>query len=156
MKKKFCLMIMLILAVVGVKAAGIPTIPPQCAPNHFHFSGDTLLLNVGPPHTRVFVFNNISNQMIWLNHAPKEPGASAGWGSQIAANHWSAILLQSNQQNVVWTCSKSQGNNTIPLSCETVLKICSFDSAKKPEEGNFWIIENELSEAVVHYAIRDY
>jgi hypothetical protein len=156
MKKRFSLAILSLFAILDVKAANIPTIPPQCIPDHVRFGNGTLLLNASPSlHARIFIFNNVSNQMVWLDHISEQSSTSAVWDSQIASHHWSAILLQANQRNLTWTCSKSQDNKKIPLSCEEVLKVCSINAPNNPEKGNFWIMENELSEAVVRYAIEN-
>jgi hypothetical protein len=153
MKNRATLILLLLLSSSGVKAAGAPTALPQCAATYFRFSDNTVLLNVGPPHTRVFVLNNTANVLVGLNHTPQHPSASAGWSSQLAANNWSALLLQANQHNVVWTCNKRQGDKTVAVACKNVLKICSMIVANNPQKGSFWITENQVSATAVKRAV---
>lgn len=120
--------------------------PHSCAVSGLRYSeGSVVLFSQHTAKPRLYVIHNISHYPIWLMHEKKVPSASAGWASQLLANHWSAILV--TKPNFALQCrlqKKSGGMTTVP--CKQVIRTCQFSEfdSKNPISGGYWVVENVL------------
>lgn len=94
--------------------------------------------NGGP---QLFVIHNLSHATVLLNHPlNRDPGAKAGWASEIKPNHWSALLL--NSKNFLLNCSS--GKKVHLVNCSKFIRVCEPDLKLDPAlSGNYWFVENQ-------------
>jgi hypothetical protein len=117
--------------------------PDSCKPDGFQFRNNELVLNPGSEQGLYLFYNDSAND-VWLNHSVgKDPGASAGWASNLNTGNWSAFAI--NKDNFALTCSESEPGAVKELSCDKVLKVCKFAKPYfKPEEtGSYWVSEDK-------------
>lgn len=89
---------------------------------------------------QLFFIHNISQQTINLDRKVKNgQGMSAGWGSQLAAQQWSAILVSANHFEL--TCADA---NYKPISCTQVTTACYVPQVtyQTPPQGTYWVAES--------------
>ncbi len=119
--------------------------PESCKPSGFEFRNNDLTLNKGAGTEQgLYLFYNNSANDVWLNHpVGKDPGASAGWASNLNTGNWSAFAI--NKENFTLTCSETEQGAVKKLSCDKVLKVCKFTKPVfKPEEtGSYWVSEDK-------------
>lgn len=89
----------------------------------------------------VYLLHNTSKETLTLDHRKKDAGASAGWASQIAPNHWSAIILSDREFHLQCTV---MGKNGVEAKDCAVLKVCQpRNMAIIQAEGNYWTEEDK-------------
>ena len=90
---------------------------------------------------QLYLVTNTSKHTIWLTHTKKDPGASAGWASQLAPNQWSALAM--DRVGFVFDCTESKPGHEQRVACQDVLAVC-LQSATFPAKlpGAFWVAEN--------------
>lgn len=128
--------------------------PEVCIQQGIQYDGQNLNLSKGSGQS-LFVFHNKSEKSFWLNHpVGKDPGASAGWASEVGPGNWSALTLGGGSENFAITCSLIGGDGVKYLDCREVLEGCKITDAsfKSGNLGSFWVAENmprqELIEAI--------
>ncbi len=124
--------------------------PEGCSPSGFEFRGDNLVLNTASGSEQsLYLFHNISGSDIWLNHPVEDPGASAGWASNLNTGNWSAFAV--NKEGFVLSCSEMGQGSVKTLTCEKVLKVCRFENPvfKQGESGSYWVSEDKPLKAVL-------
>ncbi len=119
--------------------------PKDCEHTGFSFNKDLLLLNAHGTDSKrtIFLINNVSDGNLILNHPVADPGASAGWVSNLESHNWSAITLK--VPNFSMSCSAGNQESFKQIPCDKVLKVCQI---LDPEfgsdfDGNFWVSENK-------------
>lgn len=136
--------LLIVLSLTGCPAEDAKySFPESCKPEGFDFGNNDLVLKPGVQQG-LYLFYNISENDVWLNHpVGKDPGASAGWASNLNTGNWSAFAI--NKDNFALTCSESEQGAVRELSCEKVLKVCKFKKPSfKPEEtGSYWVSEDK-------------
>ena len=145
--KKFAERIILIAA-LGISqntlAKPEPALTYTCKEGVVKTQGLNYALNAGKSGPQVYMLKNTSRQTLLLNHPVKNPSASAGWGSFISPNHWSAIRV--DQNNFVLSCAIAEKKTYHPTACNPI-RVCQLNEPlAKPKklEGAFWLIENKL------------
>lgn len=124
--------------------------PGGCGSHGIKISGEKVILNYGTGDAQGLVlFHNISGQAIILNHTPKDPGASAGWSTELGPGNWSA--LTTSVPDVDYTCSKAGPASYAELTCSKVIEVCAFSNPafNKAENGTYWVSENKPLEATL-------
>ena len=119
--------------------------PEGCIEQGLNYSGKNLVLNIDSDQS-LYVFHNMSDKSFWLNHTnTKNPGASAGWASEIGAGNWSALTLSENPGEFVITCSIIGDGSVDYLDCKNVVKACKLADAKfnSDNSGSYWVTENK-------------
>lgn len=151
MKGKILIMIFAILWSINVFAddnsatTQLGDFPKGCMQTGFHYDGNQLVLN-GPDQAgqqQVYLFTNISDTSIYLDHPSQFPGtANAGWTSQIDSQQWSGLTV--SRKNFNWTCQVVGMATLESVPCDQVLKVCRFTEkfSKTPVTDQFWIAEN--------------
>ena len=131
---------------IGCQASSSGSSFPQgCIEKELQFNGKNIALSIGSKQS-LYLFHNISDKSFWLNHAVgKDPGASAGWASEIAAGNWSAITISNTPGEFVMNCSEIGDGGVDYLDCRNVVKACRLIDAKFSSEnsGSYWIAENK-------------
>lgn len=125
--------------------------PEHCLRSGFEFSDNDLILNTESGSGQgLYLFYNISDKDMWLNHPlGKDPGASAGWASNINPGNWSAFAV--NKGDFVLSCSVMGQGEVQNLTCEKVLTACKFAKPvfKGENTGSYWVSEDKPLEAVL-------
>ena len=125
--------------------------PEGCVRSGFEFRDNNLILNTeSGPVQGLYLFHNISEKDIWINHpVGKDPGASAGWASNLNPGNWSAFAV--NKGDFVLNCSAMGQGEVQHLTCEKVLTACKFTKPvfKQAEGGSYWVSEDKPLEAVL-------
>lgn len=100
------------------------------------------LLKVAKPS--LIILQNTSDHIIWLTHPVKDPGASAGWTSELSSKRWSALYMSPAKSDFNLACIESTPGHEQHISCADVLKVCILTADVKPENANgtFWAVEN--------------
>jgi hypothetical protein len=113
--------------------------PADCNP--IKITGEVLTLGVKKP--TVILLQNISEGTLWLTHPVKDPGASAGWTSQIQGGKWSAMVL--TEKKFILHCTESRPGHEQQIACEGAITACIWKKAKIPneEKGTFWATEDK-------------
>jgi len=119
--------------------------PNTCVEDGFKFENNNLVLNEGSSTKEsLYLFHNISDENLLLNIAPqKDPGASAGWASDLGSGNWSAIAM--DIEDFEFNCSKVGPGEFKNLNCENVIKICRFKEPvfNSENNGSYWVAENK-------------
>ncbi|MCC6713446.1 MAG: hypothetical protein IT344_08805 [Candidatus Dadabacteria bacterium] len=124
--------------------------PGGCAASGFRQAGGRVILNPGAGDKEgVFLLHNVSGAAFQVTHPVKNPGASAGWTSEIGPGRWSAFAAGSEDFALV--CVKPEAGETKTLPCEGVLKVCELTDAQMPADlsGSFWVSEDKELKALL-------
>jgi hypothetical protein len=124
--------------------------PENCAAAGLEYRGGSVILNTNSQTTQgLYLLNNKSESDYWITHPVKDPGASAGWTSDINPGNWSAFTA--NIPNFELTCMKSGQSSMETLDCEKVLSVCRISNPVfKPDmSGNYWVSEDKPQGAVL-------
>ena len=124
--------------------------PEKCAGTGFEYRGGGIVLNSDSQNSQsLYLLNNISENEYWITHQVKNPGASAGWTSDISPGSWSAFAV--NTPGFDLTCVKEGQGRMETLSCEKVLRVCRISNPVfKPDTGgSYWVSEDKTLEAVL-------
>lgn len=135
----------LLTACSGEEAAK-QLLPRGCVPEDFRFSGNQLIL-LDTPDTnkgqRLYGIKNLTLQNIGVDHVKAEAGAGAGWGSELAPNHWSALAINRPDFSIV--CHDLDKETAVEINCQDVLLVCRFAKADFPSTATSsgWVSENQ-------------
>ena len=119
--------------------------PEGCVEQGLQFNGKNLEISIDSEQ-RLYLIQNISDKSFWLNHsASKDPGASAGWASEIEAGNWSTITISNIPGEFVMNCSEIGDGSVDYLDCRNVIQACRLVDAKFNSEnsGSYWLAENK-------------
>ena len=122
--------------------------PEGCVASGFGFRDSNLVLK-GSGQS-LYLFHNISEKDIWLNHPlGKDPGASAGWASNLNPGNWSAFTV--NKDDFALNCSIMNEGSVEALSCEKALSVCEISSPvfKGGNQGSYWVAEDKPLNALL-------
>lgn len=144
----------LLLSTVGCNGSSSESdFPEGCIAEGYEFKDNNLVLNGSSSKQSLYLFHNISDKSFWLNHVmSKDPGASAGWASELNADNWSATAL--GTENFEVNCTILGSGEVKDLNCKDVVKVCKFEEPvfNSEDSGSFWVSENkpltELLEAI--------
>jgi hypothetical protein len=103
------------------------------------------------------MIHSLSTLDLWVTHPIKEPDLSAGWSSRLQAGHWSALLVNDRQFELV--CMESIPGHEQQVPCAGLLAICQWPkvSSPKAETATFWAGEDlSLSELTAHIGSRGF
>ena len=122
-----------------------PAMPEGCIDSGTSFSGKGLIINDGTGGVlNIYLIHNFSKDTIYLNHEPKDnPGASAGWSTELGPGNWTAISI--NNANFGFTCGKMVPGKFDEVPCKNELKACKFSIAEFSDKakGSYWVSENK-------------
>jgi len=143
--------ILILLTATACRSDSIETDFPQtCVEDGLKFENSNLVLNKGSSSKQsLYLFHNISDKNFWLNHpVTKDPGASAGWASNLSPGNWSALTIDGtavNMENFEITCSIIGDGKVEYLDCKGVIKTCRFREPvfKADNVGSYWVAENK-------------
>ena len=92
----------------------------------------------------LILLQNTSDTTISITHPINDPGASAGWTSELSSRHWSALYLSPEKSDFNLGCIESRPGHEQHVSCAEVLKVCILATDTQPENaaGAFWAVEN--------------
>lgn len=124
--------------------------PDGCTRTGFEYRGGSVILNTDSRSSQnLYLLNNKSDSDYWITHPVKDPGASAGWTSDINPGNWSAFTV--NIPAFELSCMKTGQSAMETLSCEKVLRVCRVSNPVfKPEtSGNYWVSEDKPLGAVL-------
>lgn len=145
LKAVAALALVLLLTACGGREGKAPVLPADCVPEDFHFVGQHLVLLDAPEAKqgqRLYGLKNISLQNVGLDHLKSTPEMNAGWTSELAPQHWSALALAPGDFAVICLDLDHEKNNV--LSCQDVLLVCRFAHARftEAQKGSYWVSEN--------------
>lgn len=123
--------------------------PAGCAVVGAHYaSGDVVFQkNPNQPASVFLLYNTSKKSTLVVNHSPgSDPGASAGWASNLKPNHWSALMMTTKEFTL--NCRKKiNDSHYASVACAQVLQVCRFKVChakdKKSLYGNYWLSENK-------------
>ncbi len=127
-----------------------PANPEGCINSGFKFSGKELILNNGSGDAlNLFLFHNTAEETVYINHEPKDPGASAGWSTELGAGNWTAISMST--PDFAFTCGKMVPGRFEEFTCSDALKVCKFSNPAFNEKssGSYWVSENKPLDATL-------
>lgn len=113
------------------------SLPPNCNPVMLDAENPTLKA----VKTQIFVLHNIGVQTLWITHPTKNPGASAGYTSELGAGKWSALVLKNPEFAI--GCVESRPGHEQAVSCAEAISVCSYTTIPKDLQGNYWLVENQ-------------
>lgn len=114
--------------------------PNGCTP--LVVDGELVKLSTKKPV--VVMLHNLSNNDLWITHpADTDPGAQAGWSSQLNGGKWSALALDETKSFQL-SCIESRPGHEQQIPCAGVLAVCKWINITMPEKksGVFWAGEN--------------
>ena len=124
--------------------------PDNCTQTGFEYKSGGVILNTDSKSQQsLYLLNNKSDSDYWITHPVKDPGASAGWTTDINPGNWSAFTV--NIQDFEITCTKTGQSSMETLPCEKVLRVCRITNPVfKPDmSGNYWVSEDKPLQAVL-------
>ncbi len=119
--------------------------PEGCVEKGLQFNDKNLVISIDSEQS-LYLFQNISDKSFWLNHAvTKDPGASAGWASEIGPGNWSVLTISGNRGDFLMNCSEIRDGTVDYLDCKNLVKVCRLIDAEFNSEnsGSYWIAENK-------------
>lgn len=119
--------------------------PEVCTQEGFHYDGQNLIFNKDSEQS-LFVITPTMEKSLWLNHPiGKDPGASAGWASELAPRNWSALTLGGSSEDFAITCYLIGADGIKYIDCSQSLMVCKITDAsfKSNDLGSFWVAENQ-------------
>ena len=135
----------------GTVASGVENPPPEgCVESGFRYEDGQVILNPGAGDKEgLFLLHNVSGGAFQVTHPVKNPGASAGWASEISPGRWSAFAAGSEDFALI--CVKPEAGDMKKLPCEKVLKVCGLPNPKMPSNlsGSFWAAEDKELNALL-------
>lgn len=145
------LIIFISISILSCRAEnGNADFPGNCTQAGFEYKAGGVILNADSGSQQgLYLLNNKSDSDYWVTHPVKDPGASAGWTSDINPGNWSAFT--SNTAGFELTCMKTGQSSMETLSCEKVLRVCRVkDPVFKPDmSGSYWVSEDKPLQAVL-------
>lgn len=118
--------------------------PEGCGNQGISFlNGQIILGNQDDPLSQqvYFIHNSSDYTQLLLAHPTTSP-MSAGWTSRLDEGQWSVLTLSGAPFNL--TCFGRKPGAIGYVSCESVLTVCSYPSAKSDSSaGNYWLSENK-------------
>jgi hypothetical protein len=124
--------------------------PENCTRTGFEYRVDGVILNTDDQSSQgLYLLHNKSDSDYRVTHPVKDPGASAGWTSDLNPGNWSAFTV--NIPGFELTCMKSGQSTMETLDCEKVLSVCRISNPVfKPDmSGNYWVSEDKPQGAVL-------
>lgn len=118
--------------------------PEGCVSEGYEFKNNKLIINQSSSNQSLYLLHNISDQSFWLNHVmPTDPGASAGWASELNIDKWSAIAM--NKKKFEMNCTILESAEVKNLDCKEVVKVCKIQKPvfNSKDSGSFWVSENK-------------
>ncbi|PIZ03935.1 MAG: hypothetical protein COY58_06720 [Gammaproteobacteria bacterium CG_4_10_14_0_8_um_filter_38_16] len=145
MKIKWVLVSACVALPVSLLATAAEKFPAQCRVSGLRYEqANVLLFSQHTSKPRLYVMENTAHYPIWVTHEKKHnPGASAGWASQIMPMHWSSLLV--TRRHFSLTCQRQAKSGRIStVSCSAVLRVCQFSQffSKNPISGGYWVAES--------------
>ncbi len=132
--------------------------PKGCIEQGINYIENNIVLKKGSESKQsLYLFHNISDKSFWLNHpVGKDPGASAGWASEIGSGSWSALAISGSMDNFALTCSIIGDRGVKYFNCRDVAKSCIVEDAKFNSEnsGSYWVAENKPLQNLIQ-AVKD-
>ncbi|MCL4243651.1 MAG: hypothetical protein KJ002_00725 [Candidatus Dadabacteria bacterium] len=125
-------------------------LPPGCVESGFRHEDGQVILNPGAGDKEsIFLLHNISDGTFQVTHPVKNPGASAGWTSEIGPGRWSAFAAGSEDFRL--SCVQPVDGNMKTLPCEKVLAVCGLPNPRMPSDlsGSFWVSEDKELNALL-------
>lgn len=116
-----------------------------------HSTDNHLMISMPANTQQTIVLHNTGSKSLILNHPTPNPGASAGWASKIAPNHWSILVLQNNkprERHFLINCHhmKDDDYQFQKMNCSQYLsnQHKHIQLPKKlTKNGSFWLTENK-------------
>ncbi len=101
----------------------------------------------------VVLIKNKSNSLIMLNRVMRDnPGVSAGWGSQIDSERWSALSWQGQ---FILSCQLVNQQATQNIPCSKVLQLYQPMAQNKIAQGSYWLVENKTKAFMVRTLLKE-
>lgn len=125
-------------------------LPEGCAESGFRYEGERVILNPGAGDKEgLFLLHNVTGEAFQVTHPVKNPGASAGWASEIGPGRWSAFAA--GAEDFALMCVKPEAGDMKTLPCEEVLKVCGLPNPEMPSDlsGSFWASEDKELKALL-------
>lgn len=118
------------------------TVTLNCEESHHRMENNLLILNHEGPTQQVYILTNISNTPLLLSHPQVDPGAGAGWASELKPGNWSAIAM--NLEKFALSCQPNTAGAAF-LDCAKVLNVCDMPEASFPRInlGAYWVVEDQ-------------
>jgi hypothetical protein len=144
-KSFFIIALFVLLSTIGCSADTSELgFPEGCTAESYEFRAQNVILNESSSKQSLYLLHNVSDKSFWLNHVmSKDPGASAGWASELNAGNWSAITI--NLEDFEMNCTTLGTGEVKDLNCEEVIKVCKFEKPvfNSEDSGSFWVAENK-------------
>lgn len=128
------------LIMVSLQVWGAANLPPATC-NPIPIQGEAVTLHVKKP--TLMLIHSLTKSKLWLTHPVADPGASAGWTSQLDADQWSAFRLDRASFEI--NCVESAPGHEQQIPCEGAIAICEWSAVKfngKKQDGTYWVGEN--------------
>ena len=106
--------------------------------NNIMFKDKQVYLN-SSMNQHVYVLHNVTQGIVMINHVTQNPGASAGWMSQIGPGNWSAIAV--DKANFSLACMLYSPPHIGLVDCQKVISVS--DSNIAAHGGTYWVFENK-------------
>ena len=111
---------MFILGILCGTSQAASEFPASCTEGSFKVEGKTVILYPDPLNVQaLYLFHNASDNKIIINHPVEDPGASAGWASELDPGNWSAFTIAKGKFAI--TCTEANGDNYTEVPCEKTL-----------------------------------
>lgn len=136
-----CLLLLTVGCSSGDSALDFPS---GCVSEGYEYRNNNLIINQSSSNLNLYLIHNVSEENFWLNHAmTDDPGASAGWGSEINTGNWSAIAM--NKENFEMNCTILGAGEVKDLDCEKLVKVCKIQKPvfNSQDSGSYWVSENK-------------
>lgn len=112
--------------------------------------GRHLTFNIPADDQLIVALHNQGSESITVDHVEPDPGASAGWASELSPNHWSLLMIANNrrrQHPFIMECYRfDKHHNLKHLNCSHYINY-QYLHLKLPDKlsngGSFWLTENK-------------
>ncbi|OGT22914.1 MAG: hypothetical protein A3C55_04705 [Gammaproteobacteria bacterium RIFCSPHIGHO2_02_FULL_42_13] len=113
-----------------------------------NYSGNNAIFQgVADQQPTLYLMQNKSKQTIFLD-IPIHTGASAGFGSTLKPNHWSALMV--GYKNIIFSCTPWPNPTAKTIPCNQVLHILrTIPNADGAPKGAYWAAENRQYDQLI-------
>ena len=123
--------------------------PKNCKATGYEFFNNALRLRKKSNEpTRLYLIYNQSGYEVIIDRVKKDPGADAGWATELQPHHWLALLMNDTSFHLTCIRPKDDSKQYQSGNCSQLLKICTYEKidADTPDKlaGNYWVVENKL------------
>ena len=102
-----------------------------------------IFLKSYPDRAQAYVIYNYSGKSFWFEKVlGKDPGAAAGFSSQLMPKHFSIVVVANH--DLTLSCNQIVPGKSTALDCGKLVRVMPLNSwqTQPLSQGNYWLVES--------------